>query len=69
MGMNMRDSNPWGTYELEYNVVKQTRQLQYQQISDPIFFEYQRGEATKQEWLDAVQAINDANPYPVKEGK
>jgi uncharacterized protein HemY len=37
--------------------------------SDAVFMKYQRGEATKQEWLDAVQAINDANPYPVKEVK
>jgi hypothetical protein len=37
--------------------------------SDAVFMKYQRGEATEQEWLDAVQAINDANPYPVKEGK
>jgi len=29
-----------------------------------LFFEYQRGEATEQEWLDAVQAVKDAHPYP-----
>jgi hypothetical protein len=34
--------------------------------SDAVFLKYQRGEATKQEWLDAVQAINDAHPYPAK---
>jgi hypothetical protein len=33
--------------------------------SDSVFMKYQRGEASKQEWLDAVKAINDANPYPV----
>jgi hypothetical protein len=60
----MLETNPWGSYGLAYNVVKNIRQEQYQKISDPIFFEYQRGEATKQQWLDAVQAINDANPYP-----
>ena len=37
--------------------------------SDAILAKYLRDEATKQEWLDAVQAINDAHPYPVKEGK
>ena len=33
--------------------------------ADPIFFEFQRGDKTEAEWLDAVQAVKDANPYPV----
>lgn len=51
-------------YDIEYENVQKARQLAYQSESDPIFFSYQRGEATQQEWLDAVQAIKDANPYP-----
>lgn len=43
---------------------KEARKLGYQMYSDPIFFQWQRGEKTEQEWLDAVQAVNDANPYP-----
>jgi hypothetical protein len=35
--------------------------------SDAIFMKWQREEATKEEWLEAVQAIKDAYPYPVKE--
>lgn len=31
--------------------------------SDPIFFKSQRGEATNQEWLDAVAAIDARFPY------
>jgi hypothetical protein len=31
---------------------------------DAIFLQYQRGDATEQEWLDAVQAVKDAHPYP-----
>jgi len=27
--------------------------------------DYQRGEVTEQDWLDAVQAVKDAHPYPV----
>lgn len=50
-----------------YDFVVSKRQAAYQQISDPIFMQYQRGEATEQEWLDAVQAIKDANPYPAQE--
>jgi hypothetical protein len=46
--------------------VKLQRHLAYSAPggSDAVFLKWQRGEATKQEWLDAVQAINDANPYP-----
>jgi hypothetical protein len=51
-------------YEIEYQNVQKQRQVQYQATSDPIFFEYQRGDATEQEWLDAVQAVKDAHPYP-----
>lgn len=57
-----------GAYQREYDAVTVARQLAYSGVggSDGIFFKYQRGEATEQEWLDAVTAINDANPYPVK---
>lgn len=54
-------------FQREYDAVIETRQQQYAKLSDPIFMQYQRGEATKEEWLDAVQAIKDANPYPVKQ--
>lgn len=63
----MNELNPWGDYEKEYAVVTYRRQEQYSIFSDPIFMQYQRGEATKQQWLDAVQAVKDANPYPMKE--
>lgn len=53
-------------FQVAYDLVNAKRQEQYQLVSDPIFMQYQRGEATEQEWLDAVQAIKDANPYPVK---
>jgi hypothetical protein len=58
-----------GAYQREYDEVTAKRQAGYQSTSDPIFMQYQRGEATEQEWLDAVQAVKDAHPYPVKEGK
>ena len=32
--------------------------------ADAIFLQYQRGDATEQDWLDAVQAVKDAHPYP-----
>ena len=35
----------------------------YISISDPLFFKWQRGEATQQEWLDAVEKIKLDYPY------
>ena len=57
------------SFQREYDAVTVARSNAYSAPggSDGIFFQYQRGEKTEQEWLDAVQAINDANPYPVAE--
>ena len=52
-------------YEVAYEAVQKQRQVAYRNLSDPIFFEFQRGDKTEQEWLDAVQAVKDANVYPV----
>jgi hypothetical protein len=52
-------------YEVAYEAVQKQRQAAYQAESDPVFFDYQRGDATEQEWLDAVEAVKVANPYPV----
>jgi hypothetical protein len=56
----------WPTveYEVAYEAVEKARQQAYQETADPIFFEYQRGDATEQDWLNAVQAVKDAHPYP-----
>jgi len=53
-------------YRRKYDAVTFARQLAYQSTSDPIFMQYQRGEATEKEWLAAVEAVKDANPYPVR---
>jgi hypothetical protein len=53
-------------YQSQYDAVTVARQAGYQSTSDPIFMQYQRGEATEKEWLAAVQAVKDANPYPVR---
>ena len=54
-------------YELEYEAVSAARHSAYTASggSDSVYMKFQRGQATKQEWLDAVQAINDAHPYPL----
>ena len=51
-------------YEVAHARVVADRQAAYRDDSDPVFFDFQRGEATEQEWLDAVQAVKDAHPYP-----
>jgi hypothetical protein len=51
-------------YEVAYEQVEHARAQAYRETSDPIFFEYQRGDKTEAEWLAAVQAVKDANPYP-----
>jgi len=58
-------------YKIQLQSAKDARHSAYiaPNGSDAVFMKYQRGEATEQEWLDSVEAINDANPYPVKEGK
>jgi hypothetical protein len=51
-------------YEVAVERVEQARAEAYRETSDPIFFEYQRGDKTEAEWLAAVQAVKDAHPYP-----
>ena len=51
-------------YDIEKLKVERVRRDLYQEFSDPIFFSYQRGEATKEEWEAAVQDIKTSNPYP-----
>lgn len=51
-------------YETEYARVEQARQIAYRETADPIFFQYQRGDATEAEWLAAVEAVKTAHPYP-----
>lgn len=53
-------------YEIAYEMVQVDRSEEYRKTSDPIFFQYQRGEATEQEWLEAVQSIKNMYPYPEK---
>jgi len=56
----------WAEVQLEAQTekVEQARANAYRETSDALFFKYQRGSATEQEWLDAVQAVKDAHPYP-----
>ena len=50
--------------EMAKEQAERARQVDYARQADPLFFQYQRGEATEAEWLAAVQAVKDAHPYP-----
>lgn len=52
-------------FEVAYEAAETARAAAYRETSDPIFFQYQRGDKTEAEWLDAVEAVKVANPYPV----
>jgi hypothetical protein len=52
-------------FEVAYEAVEKARAVAYRETSDPIFFQYQRGDATEAEWLAAVEAVKVAHPYPV----
>ena len=56
----------WPTVEYDNQVaaVENARRADYETQSDPLFFEWQRGDGTEQAWLDAVAAVKAAHPYP-----
>ena len=45
-------------------VQQEARAAAYKAESDPLFFKYQRSEATEQEWLDKIEEIKLRYPYP-----
>ena len=56
-----------GAYDRELSQVQEDRRQAYIRDADPLFFGYQRGENTEQDWLYAVQGVKDAFPYPEAE--
>ena len=55
---------PQVDYDNEVAAVENARRADYEAQSDPLFFEWQRGDGTEQAWLDAVAAVKAAHPYP-----
>lgn len=43
------------------------RRQGYVRISDPVFFQWQRGEKTEQDWKDAIAEVNALYPIPGEE--
>lgn len=48
---------PTAIVEYENTIAGYNRAAAYKEESDPLFFKWQRGEATEQEWLDKVNEI------------
>lgn len=58
------DEAIYGNTVNEYNAKQKEMRLKaYEQESDPVFFKWQREEATQQEWLDAVAKVPLQFPY------
>jgi hypothetical protein len=57
------------SYDRAVEEVNNLRLQAYQKESDPLFFEFQRGESTEQAWKDKVAEIQARYPFPVKESK
>jgi hypothetical protein len=54
----------WNADQPTVEEVEAARRAAYILDSDPLFFEWQRGDGTEQAWLDAVAAVKAAHPYP-----
>lgn len=48
----------------EKEMAIEARRLGYQAISDPVFFQWQRGEKTEQDWKDAIAEVEKLYPIP-----
>jgi hypothetical protein len=55
---------PQVQYETQLAAVEAARLTAYEQQSDPLFFKWQRGDATELEWREAVAKVKAENPYP-----
>lgn len=55
---------PQVNYDSQVAVVEAARLAAYEKQSDPLFFKWQRGDATEAEWRAAVAKVKADNPYP-----
>ena len=55
---------PQVDYQNQVTAVQTARRTAYEQQSDGLFFEWQRGDGTEAAWRNAVAAVKAANPYP-----
>lgn len=55
---------PQVDYNNQVALVEAARLTAYEQQSDPLYFKWQRGDATEAEWRAAVAKVKADNPYP-----
>ena len=55
---------PQVNYNNQVALVEAARLVAYEQQSDPLYFKWQRGDATEAEWRAAVAKVKADNPYP-----
>lgn len=55
---------PQAQYQQQVAAIEQARLVAYEQQSDPVFFKWQRGDATEADWREAVAKVKLENPYP-----
>lgn len=55
---------PQVNYDNQIAAVEAARLAAYEQQSDPLYFKWQRGDATEAEWRAAVAKVKADNPYP-----
>jgi hypothetical protein len=51
-------------YDNQVAAVEAARRIAYEQQSDGLFFEWQRGDNTEAAWREAVAKVKLAHPYP-----
>lgn len=55
---------PQVDYDNQVAAVEAARRTAYEQQSDGLFFEWQRGDGTEAAWREAVAKVKLAHPYP-----
>jgi hypothetical protein len=55
---------PQVQYDNQVALVESARRTAYEQESDGLFFEWQRGDNTEAAWRAAVAKVKAAHPYP-----
>lgn len=55
---------PQVDYANQCAIVEAARLTAYEKQSDPLYFKWQRGDATEAEWRAAVAKVKADNPYP-----
>lgn len=56
---------PQVEYSNQVAAVHEARRIAYEQQSDGLFFQWQRGDGSEAAWREAVAEVKAAHPYPL----